>query len=279
MYPMIDLGFLEIPTYWILNLLGVFIGYFFIKRNNKHKAYRLPSQDILYLTLFTMIGAIIGARLMFVITYIPQIIENPSIVILLFIRGGSVFLGGVIGGFFFAILYIKMYGLDPVKYFNLFIISVPLGHAIGRIGCFMAGCCYGKPTDSFLGVVFPEGPVHPHGIGPVHPTQLYAVAYNLIIFAVLMVLFYKLKKHKPYFFLGIYMIMYSTFRFINEFFRGDEHRGVWFLSTSQWITLFMFFLGLFVLLANIQKYHWFHQTEPTSKSYKAFLEKQGQAEK
>ena len=203
-------------------------------------------------------------------------ISHPEIIVDVITSGGSVFYGGAIGGFFFAIWYIKSYGVDPVKYFNALIVSVPLGHAIGRVGCFLAGCCYGHETDSIFGVVFPVGPAHLHESGHVHPTQLYEVGFNLIIFAVLMYFFYKWKKHKAYIFPAMYLMMYSVARFINEFFRGDEYRGVLVLSTSQWISIGMLIFGIFLLFFDPTRYRWFRQTEPTNKAYRAYLEKQAQ---
>ena len=214
MYPEIDLGFVEIPTYWIMNIIGVIVGYLVFKRNNlKNKNYNLKKEDLLYFTVYLMIGAILGARVLFIITYLPAIIDDFSVLFNVLLSGGSVFYGGVIGGLIGGLIYIKNYGVNPGKAFNLLAISIPLGHFFGRIGCFLAGCCYGEHTDSIFGVIFPEGPVHAVATGPVHPTQLYEAFFNLMLFLFLFYLFTKWKKHKPYIFTGLYLVFYSTFRF------------------------------------------------------------------
>lgn len=279
LYPFIHIGNLEIPTYWLLNLAGVFVAYFVAKYiNRKHEGYRLPDQDVLFIALFLVMGGVIGSRLLFILTYIPQMIEHPEIVFDVLFGGGSVFYGGAIGGILGAFFYMRLYGLDPIKFTNLVVVSVPLGHAIGRIGCFLAGCCYGAPTDSIFGVVFPEGPVHLHETEPLHPTQLYEMAYNLVIFGILLYIFFKQKKHKPYILVATYLILYGVARFINEFFRGDEYRGILWLSTSQWISIFMIILGVYLATSNVERFKFLRQNPPTSKSYRAFLEKKKQRE-
>lgn len=277
MYPYIDLGFYEIPTYWLFNVLGIIIAYYVAKIiNMKHQAYRLPKQDLFNLMLYVVMGGILGSRLLFIMTYIPTMIEHPEYIMMIIFGGGSVFYGGAIGGILGAFLYIKMYGLDPIKYFNVVAVAVPLGHAVGRVGCFCAGCCYGAPTHSSWGVSFPASDVHEQATELLHPTQLYEVFYNLIIFAILLYFFTRNKKHKPYFFVSWYLILYGVFRFINEFFRGDEYRGIFLLSTSQWISVVMVILGVLSLIVKIEKFKIFKENPPTSKSYRAFLERKKQ---
>ena len=113
---------------------------------------------------------------------------------------------------------------------------VLIGHSLGRVGCFFAGCCYGKPTDSWLGVKFPRLPE------PVYPTQLYEAAFLLILFAVCSYLLLKKQfRHN----MTVYLIGYGIFRFLIEFIRGDD-RGKLFglLSPSQFWSLGMVILGV-----------------------------------
>ena len=274
MMPMIDLGVIQLNAYWTMAILGFIVGIAVILFNNKHHPlYKLPLQDVIFLILYIIVGVMLGARLMFVITYIPRIIQDPSLFLPVLLSGGLVFYGGLIGGVIMGFVYVKQYGLDPIRYANLFILAVPAGHAFGRVGCFMTGCCYGRPTDAWMGVVFPEGPVHPEATEPLHPTQLYETAFNIVLFIVMLGLFYKYRtRHKPYVFIAMYMIGYGLFRFINEFFRGDLIRGIYILSTSQWISLFVVAFGVFLLIAKAERLPLFKKTPPRSKSYRRHLE-------
>ena len=127
------------------------------------------------------------------------------------------FIGGLIGGVacFLAIYFIfrKKYTARLYEVISLLPCSILIAHAFGRIGCFFAGCCYGKETDSFLGVQFPD---LPH---PVHPTQLYEAAFLFVLFAVSVYLILKKDfKHN----LSLYLIAYGVFRFLIEYVRGDD---------------------------------------------------------
>jgi phosphatidylglycerol:prolipoprotein diacylglycerol transferase len=170
--------------------------------------------------------------------------------------GSITFLGGLIGGIVaFVILYKFFYKAEDKNLkvtLNTIITGVVLAHAFGRIGCFFAGCCFGVPTDSFLGVVFPHG--HAHDLYPdsaVWPTQLFESAF-------LFGLFFFLHNYKKVF--GkealVYMVGYGSWRFLIEFIRGDE-RGVlvplWetqyntFPTPSQFMSFLMIIAGLYLL--------------------------------
>ncbi|MFP4177705.1 MAG: prolipoprotein diacylglyceryl transferase [Acholeplasmataceae bacterium] len=255
MHPYLEFGSFRIETYDVLVTLGFLLAIIAILIiNRKHELYRLPVKEILFLLLFVVIGALIGARLLFIVTNIDRMVEDPSSISRIVFSGGLVFYGGVIGGLVSGYFYVKRYGLDPVKYMNLFIVALPLGHGCGRIGCYMAGCCHGKPTDSAFGVVFPYSESHPfHGV-KIHPTQLYEATFNFLLFLGLLFLFFKWRKrHESYVFVALYLILYGTFRFINEFFRGDAIRGVYILSTSQWVSLIAVIAGLLLLVHKTDK--------------------------
>ena len=149
--------------------------------------------------------------------------------------GGMTFMGGLIGGVvtFLAGYFIFRKRLEGrlVDIISLLPCCIVIAHAFGRIGCFFAGCCYGKPTDSFLGVQFP---FLDH---KVHPTQLYEAAFLFILFAVMLYLYLKKGfKHN----LSLYLLSYGIFRFLIEFIRGDD-RGAFVggISPSQFWALVM----------------------------------------
>lgn len=180
------------------------------------------------------LSAWLGAKLLFVLTA-----KESSDLLLLssfWTGGGFVFYGGLIGGFLFVTLFkfaskiqiADLWGIVP---------ALTFGHAIGRIGCFLAGCCYGKPTESFFGVF-----MHDHNR---YPTQLIE-ATGLFIIGI-----YLLKsKRSLQLRLSFYLIAYGLLRFIVEQLRGDLIRGTWGpLTPSQWISLFLISVGLTIILS------------------------------
>ena len=180
-----------------------------------------------------------GFAALFQSTY--NYIKNPSAGFEL--GSGMTFIGGLIGGVacFLAIYFIfrKKYTARLYEVISLLPCGNLIAHAFGRIGCFFAGCCYGKETDSFLGVQFPD---LPH---PVHPTQLYEAAFLFVLFAVSVYLILKKDfKHN----LSLYLIAYGVFRFLIEYVRGDD-RGelVGFVSPSQFWSILMVVAGVAII--------------------------------
>ena len=165
-------------------------------------------------------------------------IENPAAGFSL--SGGITFIGGLIGGtaIFLLIYFVFRKKLAGRLYEALSMIPccILIAHAFGRVGCFFAGCCHGKATDSFLGVTFPEIG------GRVHPTQLYEAAFLFIMFAVCSYLLLKKDfKHN----MSLYLVCYGIFRFLIEFVR-DDHRGklLGIVTPSQFWSLLMIGLGV-----------------------------------
>ena len=128
-----------------------------------------------------------------------------------------------------------------LSYLDLMIPSVALAQALGRVGCFLAGCCYGKETDSPLGVVFTNSDFAPNGV-KLLPTQLFMAGGDLIIMAVL--LWYAAKRPMRGRTSALYLILYSIGRFFVEFLRNDDRGTVGMLSTSQFIAIFTFLAGV-----------------------------------
>jgi phosphatidylglycerol:prolipoprotein diacylglycerol transferase len=137
------------------------------------------------------------------------------------------------------ILYMKKKKLPVLKTSDFMIVALPLGHALGRIGCFLAGCCYGRPTNLPWGVTFtdPHSLVPPELLGtPLHPTQLYEACFNFLLFLLLHKLYQR--PHKDGSILVCYVACYGFLRFFIEFFRGDFRGAFWLgLSPSQLIAI------------------------------------------
>lgn len=164
--------------------------------------------------------------------------------------GGQVFYGGLIGGIIGALLGAQISGTtrELDAYCTAVVPAIPFGHAFGRIGCFLGGCCYGAPYTGFCAVTFPKVGI----LEPVFPVQLLEAALNIAIFIVLILP--RNEKKQSFFSLYLYLILYSMIRFVLEFFRGDEIRGIaQGLSTSQWISIGLFICGFILLVMTAKR--------------------------
>lgn len=249
MLPFIHVFGLSIPMYGICMFVGVAFGMTLVHILRKHLA--LSEDDFYSAIIWTILGGMIGAKLLYLIVEFRQIIENPGF-LLNSITSGFVYYGGLIGaflGFFFFSLRKKQTFL---LYSDMFLPAIALGMVFGRIGCFLAGCCYGLITDSPLGVVFPnlEGTVVPYGT-KLLPTQLFESAFCLLLFVALFFIFKKQKRHGLS--TSVFCIGYGCWRFFIEFFRGDVRGNVGVLSTSQFISIFIILAGVLLLVLYLKK--------------------------
>jgi len=166
---------------------------------------------------------------------------------------GYVFYGGVVFAVIFGVIFIKRRGIDRLgAVFDYAAPGFALGIAIGRTGCFLAGCCHGRPTDLPIAVSFPLP--HPSDGVPVHPVQLYDVTFGLIAFVLLLVL-YKRRRFEGEAFAAL-VTSYAVWRFISEMFRGDGDRGVWLgglFSTSQLVSLTVAPIAIFLWWRELKK--------------------------
>lgn len=240
---LITIGPIVIHGYGLMIAIGILAAY--LVTCFRAKKIGLDHERVSALAVWAVIGGIIGAKLLYLLTQIKEIIADPRI--LLNVADGFVIYGGIIGGVLAAFLYCKKAKLNPLKYFDLAIPSVALAQGFGRLGCLLAGCCYGKETTSPFGIIFHESAFAPNGILLV-PTQLISSGLDFLNFFAL-ILFARLEKTDGQV-TGLYLIFYSVGRFILEYFRGDLIRGsVGTLSTSQFISIFMFAAGLVLVFA------------------------------
>ena len=218
----------------------------------------IPAEDIFYMLLYAGIGCLIGAKLLYLIVsvdvyWFPEkgIKENFAYWLTLLTEGGLVFYGGLMGAVFGALRYCLHFKLPVRAALETAVPAVPLFHAFGRVGCFMAGCCYGIEYHGGLSVTFEKAAAAPNGV-PLLPVQLFEAAGNLLLFALLTALF--LKNISRLSLCGLYLVCYSAMRFALEFFRGDAVRGsALFLSTSQWISAAAFLAGAFLLVRRYRR--------------------------
>ena len=242
MHPfLITIGSFHLPTYGTLMVLGILGAIYTATRLGR--TVGMNSALILDFCTWVVLVALVGAKVLMVLTEWSYYRANPGEIFSFstFMAGG-VFYGGFLAALFFTIWYVRVQKLAFWKLTDVLAPAVALGHSVGRLGCFSAGCEYGKPTTAPWGVVFTSTFAHevagvPLGVR-LHPTQLYESMANLAIFGLLIWYFPK-KKRDGNVFLA-YLGLYAVARFFLEFLRGDEDRGFVFhhlLSTSQFIAI------------------------------------------
>lgn len=221
-----------LPSYMVMALIGGFFAVCFIfSRIDK---YEILFTDFIKMFLLCMIGGVVGSKVLFAITQIPWLIKHFSIenMILLIPQSGFVFYGGLFG-VIFTLMFLTRNDADMrKKVFEISVPAMPLFHAFGRIGCFLAGCCYGKKLST------------PIVIGTIEfariPVQIIESMAEFILFIVLFILS---KKNRDIDLLRIYLVIYAVIRFADEFLRGDKIRGIYGgVSTAQWISLIILFV-------------------------------------
>ncbi len=205
---------------------------------------KLDRDCVFYLIIWCLVGGICGAKLLYWITEWKSILQNPDF-LLDSIADGFVVYGGIIGGILAGWLYCRHKKISFLKYFDLAVPSVALAQGFGRIGCLLAGCCYGSETSGFFSITFRTSDFAPNNVALI-PTQIYSSILDFIHFGILILIAGHKKSDGQV--AAFYLIFYSMGRFILEFFRGDLIRGsVGVLSTSQFISLFTGFAGAVML--------------------------------
>ncbi len=236
------MGPLTIYSYGAMVALAFFV---FMSLTLKRAEIEGINKDkLLDLGLILLVSGIIGARLFFVFSNLDFFISNPIEVIMLQ-HGGLVFYGGFLAALSAAVIFIRLKRLDFWQIADLFAPYIALGHAIGRIGCFLNGCCYGKKAE-FLGVHFPEIE------GNVWPTQLISSLSLFVLFFVLINL-RKKSHYKGYLTLNFFMF-YSLGRFCIEFLRGDNPSVFFGLTVAQVISIPIFVISLVMLITKESKW-------------------------
>ncbi len=238
MFPVIiRIGPLTIHTYGLMIATAFLLGLWLALRQAAREG--LPKEKITDLGFYALFSGIIGARVLFIATNWPHFSGHPVEMIKIW-EGGLVFYGGVIFALPTVLWYAKKQGLKLWQTIDVWAPSIAVGHALGRLGCFCAGCCYGKPTDLPWAVTF-SNPESLAILGvPLHPTQLYESAAELLNFAILLLIRKRKTFHGQVFWM--YVLNYSIIRALIEVFRGDIERGFVMpgISTSQGISIVMF---------------------------------------
>ncbi len=253
MYPQLfHIGKFALPTYGFLVSLGVIVAILLIQHLAKLQG--MDPEKIWNLAIIFVFAGIVGAKLLMFIAEWDRFMAHPSeIFSFSTLQAGGVFSGGVVLAVICGAWYMRRNHMPGLRTADVFAPGLALGHAFGRLGCFSAGCCYGKPTNLPWAVTFHNPLAHevgdvPLGV-PIHPTQLYEMIVELINFAIL----YWMLKHKKFEgqVVGAYMFIYGVARFFLEFVRGDEGRGQLFgtwMTETQGIAIAMIVAGTIIWL-------------------------------
>jgi phosphatidylglycerol:prolipoprotein diacylglycerol transferase len=250
--PLLGETHLFLPTYGVLFAASVVVAWWWFLRRGRQ--LEVAEQQLFNLSFYTILAGILGAKLALVLVDWRTYLEHPG-ELWGTLRSAGVLMGGVIAGAGAFVYYARREGLPLFRLGDAIAAPLAFAQAFGRLGCFTAGCCWGKPTDPHnpIAVVFtrPDALIDPRLIGvPLVPTQLLQMANDLLLAAVLAWL-WRRRVEPPGTVFWIYMIAYSLGRGIIEFWRGDVGRGLYFgdhVSTSQLLSIFGLVFGLAMLL-------------------------------
>ncbi|HEX7859451.1 MAG TPA: prolipoprotein diacylglyceryl transferase [Verrucomicrobiae bacterium] len=230
----------DIHWYGVLAALGFVLGFGTAGRRAPRAG--IKSDTVFNLAPWLIVGTIIGARLLYVTSYWDQEFAGKPFWHVFNMRAGLVFYGGLIGASLAGIIFCLRNKVPLWRMGDVMAPSIALGHALGRIGCFMTGCCWGKPWDGFCAVRFPVGH-ETHGTS-VHPVQLYESALNFAFYVGLAWLFRRRKFDGQVF--AAYLVGYAIIRTITESFRGDytKHYLGGILTPGQTVSILIFAAGI-----------------------------------
>jgi phosphatidylglycerol---prolipoprotein diacylglyceryl transferase len=247
MFPkLISIGSFYLPTYGVLVAAGFLCGLWVTVRLARGAG--LPTDKITNLAIYCAMTGILGAKLFMILFDLGDYLRNPGQIFTLeTLQAAGVFHGGFIAALAMAVVYMNRQHLPVLSTMDTFAPGIAIGQAIGRLGCFAAGCCWGKECDLPWGVRFRSDFAAPVPLNKtLHPAQLYESAADLLIFGFL----YKRATNQPPAgqVIGLYMVLYSAARFVIEFFREHEQALVGPFSLTQWLALVIFAAGTAILL-------------------------------
>jgi phosphatidylglycerol:prolipoprotein diacylglycerol transferase len=249
MHPILfDFGGFTVYSYGVLLAAAYLLGLQFALMRARTRG--LDRQRVMDLGIWIIISALAGAKLLLLVVDFKQLTSDPRELLSL-LRSGGVFYGGLIGGVAVGLWYIRRHHMPLWATTDVFAPGIALGHVVGRLGCLMAGCCFGRPTALPWAITFHDPAATAQGtpLGiPLHPTQLYEAGAEGVILLVLLAVERRGRAFPGRTFWS-YMLLYGVSRFFIEFYRGDS-RGMVFhvLSTSQFVSVVLVPLAIIMLL-------------------------------
>lgn len=237
---LLKIGPLTLYGYGFMIAIGVLAAWLVVEQ--RARKLQLACEHIFYLVLWCVLGGFASAKILSWITEWKEVIRNP---LGMFSSDGFVVYGGIIGGILAGWIYCKVKKLNFLTYFDLVMPSIALAQGFGRIGCFLAGCCYGRETHAWYGITFENSPFAPNHVSLI-PTQLISSAADFIHFFLLLSI--TKRKKTDGIVVSSYLIFYSIGRFLIEMLRNDPRGNVSVLSTSQFISIFILGMGILSLI-------------------------------
>ena len=262
-----QLGPFTIHTFGLCMALGFLGGWYAAVRLCKQT--QQDADRLAALLTWLMLSAIFGGRLAYVLEHWTAEFADQPLAVIRVDQGGLMFYGGLIAAAITLFIYARVYRQPLFIITDLILAVVPLGHAFGRLGCFMHGCCYGKITASKIGVCFPKNSpawwehvtatpplINTNALQslPVIPTQLLESLFNALLFIALYNL-YPRRYQQHGFITGCYLFSYATLRFIIEYLRGDPRLAVGPFSISQTISIGILAIGIFCVASSQRQQH------------------------
>jgi phosphatidylglycerol:prolipoprotein diacylglycerol transferase len=251
MFPkLIEAGRFYLPAYGVLVAIAFLVAIFITNRLAARVGLR--KELTTNLAVYCALSGMLGAKILMILFDWPRYASNPSEIFAFeTLQAAGVYQGGLLLAFATALLYMQKQGMPKLLTCDVFAPGLALGHAIGRLGCFAAGCCWGQQCDRPWAIRFTREDAYeltgvPLGV-PLHPTQLYEAGAELLIFGVLYWSFGR--PHKRGWIIGLYLVLYSVARFVVEFFRHHDQALPFgaALSLTQWISLFTLVVGCWLL--------------------------------
>jgi phosphatidylglycerol---prolipoprotein diacylglyceryl transferase len=249
MHPILfEIGRFPVYTYGVLLAAAYLLGLQFALVRARTRG--LDPNRVMDLGIWIIISALAGAKLLLLIVDFKSFGRSAADLLTL-LRSAGVFYGGLVAAVVVALWYLRRHRMPMWTVTDVFAPAIALGHVVGRMGCFFAGCCFGTPTDVPWAITF-HSPYAAQNVGtplnvPLHPTQLYEAGAELLILALLLVTERKGRPFPGRTFWG-YMFCYGISRFIIEFYRGDPRGMVLGFSTSQFISIILGPMALAMLL-------------------------------
>ncbi|MCU0229453.1 MAG: prolipoprotein diacylglyceryl transferase [Bryobacterales bacterium] len=251
MHPkLLEFGNFFLPSYGLFVALGFLVGMMVTRALANRRG--LDSEFIVGAALYTALVGLAGAKLALILQDFSYYSRNPEQLFSLnMLQSAGIFYGGVIAGLLFFVWYFQKHRMPIAASADCLAPGLAIGHALGRLGCFFGGCCFGEVCDRPWAVTYTNAAVRdfsnvPLGV-PLHPTQLYEAATEFTVFLILWLAFGRLSQ--PGRILGLFLVLSSTGRFVVEFFRAHDAASPfgWALSTAQWTALALIVLGVWLL--------------------------------
>lgn len=235
-----SIGPITVHSYGVFTAIGILAALILASYRAKKRGM---NDDICYgILVFGIIFGYFCSKLTFVLVEWDSFVKNPKMFLS---QSGFVVIGGLIGGILAAWVYCSVKKVKFIDYFDLCVPSIAIAQGFGRIGCFMAGCCYGRETTSAIGIAFKHSDYAPNGVKLI-PTQLISSGLDFVHLAIL--LFIAKKTDKKGVVSASYLIFYSIGRFFVEYLRNDNRGNIGILSTSQFFSSISLLIGIVYML-------------------------------